>query len=1100
MKVVFNFNENRSDARRAAPAAAGAARDTGDVCDAICATHADQLGPVAAAPAASARLLPSDPGARPGSKRSASLVPGLARRLEKRARLLIFEPVYPEEPSMLSRNQTLVRWSLQAMTALSVLGAAAMGCDKNVTGPDGAGGFVSDSPFGGPDKNGGDASSGTGGGSAAPEDDSGGDGEKAIQEADVIQVDGDKLFALSQYGGLSIVDMSNPSDLQVIGHHGIQGVPFEMYLRDGVVYAMFSAFGRWECDADYYNCEYITSSHIEALDVTNPANIVQIGSFDLPGEISDSRIVGDVLYAVSYENGYCWNCADAPTTTVTSIDVADPADIAVVDGVSFTSPNAQDYGWGRRSVTVTQDRMYIAGIEWNGMDAGHSTIQIVDITDPGGLLHVGAVVPAKGMIESRWQMDELNGYLRVISQPGVWENGVPTVQTFQVVSSDTITPAASLDLVLPKPERLRSARFDGAHLYAITAEQTDPLFTIDLTNPAQPVQMGELELPGWVYHLEPRGDRVFALGFDNANPGGSMNVSLFDVSDFANPTLVERVAFGGDWSWAPEDQDRIHKAFKIDEDLGAIFVPYGAYEYDESEGYYGCGHIESGIQIIDFTQGSLTKRGSAPLTGFARRALVHGGKLLSVSDSEVGAYDITNRDAPSQLDSVALSSWVNKSVKVGDNLVRVAADWWTSAATLDVVPANDPGRREPIGSLDLAAVVGDEDDNDCYGWGYFYGAQLFPHGQDRVLITWSTYEWYGWEDGGNGQTTAKTHVVVVNLSNPAAPSVEGHLSMPFSTDMYGWWGSLDGGKAVVKVGNRLVFRHVEYPDYSQPDDMQQAWLETVDVTNPAQPVHSSTLPLPDGFGHSLLVKNGLSVLTSHWEPLAGNPNKVKFYLDRVSFPPVGVPVTSPSINVPGALLSYDEASSHALTVDFQRKTAVVPSFDACFQTYGYNAWVDEVDGVPVCSYLEQTLKLVELDADGDVGVLDSEALDTGFYVYGTQVTESRVFAQGYSYDGTDPYGTYSVLTIGDIAGDSVHAVWEDLPSQEYLYSVAAKDEHLVLASWSTPGIHVLDATDLSDITFTKKGDVTSYVYDVTLDGDSALCAMGPYGLEVVDLQ
>lgn len=1001
---------------------------------------------------------------------------------------------------MLSRNKTLVRWSLVATAAL--LGAAATGCEKQGPGTEGGGGFVSDSPFGNSGQNGDGTGSGAGGGDAADpgSDPGGGDAEKAIQEADVIQVDGDKLFTLSQYGGLSVVDMADPAHLALVGHHDIQGVPFEMYLRDGVVYAMFSSFGRWECDEDYYSCEYITSSHIEALDVTNPASIASIGSFDLPGEISDSRIVGDVLYAVSYESGYCWNCGDSPTTTVTSIDVADPSDIGVVDAVSFDSPDPYGYGWSRRSVTVTPDRMFIAGIEWDGTSQGHSTIQVVDISDPGGVLHVGAAVAAKGMIESRWQMDEQGGVLRVISQPGVWENGVPTVQTFQVASSDSVTPIASLDLTLPKPERLRSARFDGTRLYAITAEQTDPLFTIDVSDPAAPAQVGQLEIPGWVYHLEPRGDRVFALGFDNANPGGSMNVSLFDVSDFAAPALVERVAFGGDWSWAPEDQDRIHKAFKIDQDLGAILVPYGAYEYDENQGYYGCGHIESGIQIIDFTQDSLTKRGAAPLHGFARRALVHAGKLFSVSDSEVGAYDITNRDAPAQLDSLALSSFVNQSVRVGDNVVRVAADWWTSAAALDVVPASAPDAREPLGRLDLAAVVGPDGENDCYGWGYFYGAQLFAMGESRVAIAWSTYDWYGYDDTpGAAGGGAGTHVVVVNIADPSAPVVEGRISMPFSTDMYGWWGSLDGGKPVVQMGTRLVFRRVVHPAWDS-NDLEQAWLEVVDLTNAAQPVHSTSLQLPDGFGHSLLVKNGLQLLTSHWEPLPGDAGKVRFYLDRVAFPPVGVPASLASINVPGALLSFDEASAHALTIDFQRKSVAVATAEDCWETYGWNTWVNDANGMPVCTYLEQTLKLVALDAQNDVEVLDTEPLDPTLSVYSTQVTESRVFAQGYSYDGTNDYGTYSVLVIGDVGDDVIHTATQDLPAQDYLWPVASEGDHLVLASWSTPGIHVLDATDMGDMSIEKKGDVMSYVYSVTLDGDSALCAMGPYGLDVVDLQ
>lgn len=993
---------------------------------------------------------------------------------------------------MFTRTKKYSAWSLIAIT----LGAAAIGCSSTPS-DEGADGFISDSPFGGISRGGEDASAGTGGGEMAPgNDNNSGDGgaQKAIQEADIIQVDGNKLYALSQYGGLSIIDMSNPSNLSMLGHYPIQGTPFEMYLQGGVVYAMFSSFGQWECDANYINCNYIQSSHIEALNVQNPANIVQIGTFDLPGEISDSRIVGDVLYAVSYENGYCWNCADTPTTTVTSINVANPADIAVVDSVGFDSSDPNGYGWGRRSVTVTPDRMFIAGIEWDGNSQGHSTIQIVDIADPGGLLHVGASVEAKGMIESRWQMDEHQGVLRVISQPGLWENGVPTVQIFQINSSDSISPMASLDLTLPKPERLRSARFDGAKLYAITAEQTDPLFTIDVSNPAQPVQMGELELPGWIYHLEPRGDRLFALGYDNANPEGSMNVSLFDVSNFANPTLINRVAFGGDWSWAPEDQDRIHKAFKIDMTLGAIFVPYGAYSWNEVDGYYGCSQVESGIQIVDFTLNSLTKRGMAPLDGFARRALIHQGKLFSVSDSEVSSYDITNRDNPSQLDRIGLSAWVNQSALVGSHIVRVSADWWTSAATLDVVPASDPSRVEALGRLDLKDVVGSEDDNDCYGWGYFYGAQLYSLDQSRVAIAWSTYPYYYWDEaGGGGSNVAKTHVVVVNIANPAAPIVEGRISMPFSTEMWSQWGSLDGGQAIVQMGSKLVFRRIER---SANGAEEQAWLETVDLSNPATPVQLPSRKLPDGTGHSLLIKNGSHVLTSHWEPVPGQGNKVKFYLDSVSYAS-GQPSAVSSKNVPGALLAYDAPSMHALTIDYKRISVPVQNPDTCYQTYGWNTWLEESGGSYTCSYMEQTLKLIDVNAN-NVTVLDTDTLDNNVSFYGTRVTESRVFSQSYRYTANS--SEYSVFVIGDISGNSIQSAWHDLPQQDYMWAVAAQDDRLVLASGSKPGIHVLDATDLADMTLAKKGDVTNYVQNVTLDGNSALCAMGPYGLEVIDIQ
>src|SRR5690606_29630787 len=182
---------------------------------------------------------------------------------------------------------------------------------------------------------------------------------------------------------------------------------------------------------------------------------------------------------------------------------------------------------------------------------------------------------------SRWQMDEFDGVFRVISQPGGWgTDEPPVVQTFTVNTSNDIQPAGSLTIQLPRPrEVLQSVRFDGARAFAITAEQQDPLFTFDLSDPAAPRQLGELEMPGWVYHMEPRGDRLYALGFDPQHPEGALHVSLFDVADLSNPVLLSRVPFGGDWGSFAEGQNQIHKAFSILPEQNLILVPFSGGSY-----------------------------------------------------------------------------------------------------------------------------------------------------------------------------------------------------------------------------------------------------------------------------------------------------------------------------------------------------------------------------------------------------------------------------------------------------------------------------------------------------------------------------------------
>ncbi|MBW2458996.1 MAG: beta-propeller domain-containing protein, partial [Deltaproteobacteria bacterium] len=405
--------------------------------------------------------------------------------------------------------------------------------------------------------------------------------------------------------------------------------------------------------------------------------------------LSDSRLVGDVLYLVTAEDHDCSTCPTEPTTFISSIGVGGSGVPVVIDQLSYEQPDVGEQGF-RRSVMATEDRMYVAGIEWDGIsNTGHSTIQVVDISNPDGTLVQGAAVEAAGQILNRWQMDELDGVLRVISQPGVWSSEeVPVVQTFTVESSQVVTPLGSLAITLPVPESLRSVRFDGARAYAITAQAPepydptpgaeldpppppvdscgpgcDPLFVIDLSNPAEPAQMGSLKMPGWVFHMEPRGEHLFALGFESTYPLGQLSVSMFDVDDGNDPKMIERVTFGGDWTGLAEDQSRIHKAFSVLDDQGLILVPYGWWDLeiwmDCWDDPCGGGCWEEGewvqrgaVKVLSFDSFSMTDRGDAPLESWALRALIHEDDLLAVSNEEVRRFDITS--APTQLDQLWL--------------------------------------------------------------------------------------------------------------------------------------------------------------------------------------------------------------------------------------------------------------------------------------------------------------------------------------------------------------------------------------------------------------------------------------------------------------
>jgi hypothetical protein len=930
---------------------------------------------------------------------------------------------------------------------------------------------------------------GTGEGGAGPDTNT--DPERAIAEADVIQVVGDRLYALSRFSGLTILDVGGPS-LAILGQEKLGGEPFEMYVQGNVVYAMFRNWGEYvEVDGSW---QWVTTSHVAALDVTDPTDIDTIGQLAVPGYLSDSRLVGDVLYTVSFEDGYCWDCDIEPRTNVTSFDASDPVNFAKLDELAIVDSG---YSWGySRSISVTQDRIYVGGMS----NETTSSIHVVDIADPDGALAKGATIAVAGRIQSRWQMDEFEGVLRVISQPWDWSVN-PKVETFTVASSSQVTPLGSTELVIPQPESLRAVRFDGAKAYAITAEQVDPLFTIDLSNPAAPVQRGELEIPGWVYHIEPRGDRLLTLGFDNANPEGSLHVSLFDVANLDAPTLLARVPFGGDWGNFAEDQDRIHKAFTILPDLDLLAVPFSAWTWDE--GY--CSSYESGIQLVDWANDTLTKRGVAPMRGDARRALVHDGKLFGMSDEQVRVFDLADRDVPAKVDELQLAAHVTQTVVVGDLVARLAADWWSTEPRLELVPAATPEQAAPLGALSLAAVLAELEQNDaCYLWSG-WNVRLFAHG-DTVILVWPAL------DG------LSARLVTVDVSNPAEPAVLAHLDVPVDAYNYGgysWYAYgqvvVSAGDSVVQNGARLYFQQIDfptdawgYPMYWEPGATRTGQVRVVDVSNPAQPLLTGAVPLPEAAGHTGLVVSGERVLFSHWVPEPSMPGKARFYLDRlVSLEPLGAALLPP-INVPGSLVLFDAPSSNLLTVDYVRETIAVANYEHCYEQRGWNAYFepivpDEWSGPGTCTSFDRAFKAVAIDEAADEATLLDE-LELASHAYASNLVtgEDRAFfvTNDWSYD--TGMSTSEVYVVGGVRAGELDVATRDLDETYWANPIAADGDRLVAMSW--PGaIVTVDSSDLDALAITKVSDLPWWVSDVTFDDDRLLLALGPYGLESVDL-
>jgi hypothetical protein len=164
--------------------------------------------------------------------------------------------------------------------------------------------------------------------------------------------------------------------------------------------------------------------------------------------------------------------------------------------------------------------------------------------DPRSTSYLGSG-SVDGTLLSQWAMSEHDGVLRVASTVGdPWSaaSSASSVTTLEL-RGDELVELGRVDGLGPT-ETIRAVRFLGEVGYVVTFRQTDPLYTVDLRDPAAPEVTGELKIPGYSGYLHPVGDgKLVGVGQDAEEDGRTTGaqVSLFDVTDPAAPVRTDTV-------------------------------------------------------------------------------------------------------------------------------------------------------------------------------------------------------------------------------------------------------------------------------------------------------------------------------------------------------------------------------------------------------------------------------------------------------------------------------------------------------------------------------------------------------------------------------
>jgi hypothetical protein len=274
-----------------------------------------------------------------------------------------------------------------------------------------------------------------------------------------------------------------------------------------------------------------------------------------------------------------------------------------------------------------------------------------DVTGTGAPRYVASgKVP--GRLLNQYSLSEHDGHLRVATTLTP-EDGGPDAPASSsgvyVLRSDSLAKVGEVT-GLGKGERIYSVRFIGPTGYVVTFRQVDPLYTLDLRDPAAPKVTGELKITGYSAYLHPAGDgRLIGIGQEAGKQGRTLGtqVSLFDVSDPAAPRRLAQYHqkdSGSEAEWDPH-------AFLFWPDTGLAIVPLMSWDRE------GLSHSAALALRIDADgidrlgeishprPNGAPKREIAPVDSSIRRSIVIGDELWTVSDTGVKVNNATNLNA-----------------------------------------------------------------------------------------------------------------------------------------------------------------------------------------------------------------------------------------------------------------------------------------------------------------------------------------------------------------------------------------------------------------------------------------------------------------------
>ena len=442
--------------------------------------------------------------------------------------------------------------------------------------------------------------------------------EESVGEADVVKTDGSRLYVMSG-NRVEIVDIAS-EEMEEIAAVTVDPDSYirELYV-EGSRMAVFYTQSKFtqEDGIEVRSREFACT---DVYDISDPSAPVKLNTFSQSGVYNTMRVKDGYAYVISSfypdtasprsDVGAYVPSVQGGTLEADRIFMPEQemgSEYTVITAFSLADPQEQTDSkavFGSAGLCyVSSENIYVTETCYDTDDTGMSRTAVRKVAYHDGQLEGAAQAKVDGMLKDSFCIDESNGYLRLVTTI-TSDNGVmPISGDSSAAEPDSSNALYVLDGELQVTGEIRdlapgetvySARFMGDTGYFVTFRQVDPLFSVDLSDPASPQIIGELKIPGFSEYLHPYGEGLLlGIGMDVDEEGVTtegVKLSMFDISDPGNVTeasvYVMEDMYGTDAAYDYKavfaDVEKNLFGFRAYGGNGDV---YSVFSYDAAEGF-----------------------------------------------------------------------------------------------------------------------------------------------------------------------------------------------------------------------------------------------------------------------------------------------------------------------------------------------------------------------------------------------------------------------------------------------------------------------------------------------------------------------------------